>query len=195
MTPEETAAIVVFGLFVLAVIIKTVTDKTAGAQPLTRHFQSRTLWLAIPVLFCEVAIFGNVHAMYLYFEHWLQAILLALSFSVLLIGSVVMAARDIPKLIRGLLIAGGLCLFVVQGISTISGVFLNAIELLPAVQLSLLWGGTPPQITVRFSVIYGLIINIVCAIYYVALSLFLRIEEQRKEERKASLQQLEELMR
>ena len=159
------------------------------------YVRSRKLWLSVPVLFCELAIFGNVHGMYRYFEPFLPAILLALSFSVLLIGSVMMAARDIPQLVRYLLIAGGLTLFVVQSISTISGGFLHALDAFPAAQLVGMWGGSPPEITPRFAVIYGLVINIVCAIYYVALSLFLRIEERRKEEQQEKLKELEDLLR
>ncbi len=159
------------------------------------HFRSRKLWLSVPVLSCELAIFGNVHGMYRYFEPLLPAILLALSFSVLLIGSVMMAARDIPQLVRYLLIAGGLTLFVVQSISTISGGFLHALDAFPAVRLVGMWGGTPPELTPRFAVIYGLTINVVGAIYWLSLSLWWRTEEQRKEEQKQQLADLEELFR
>ena len=159
------------------------------------HFQSRKFWLSFPVLCCEAAVVGSVHGMYLYFEYWLQAILLAVSFSVLLIGSVMMAARNIPNAVRYLLIAGGFLLFIVQSISTISSGFLHATDIFPAVQLVRLWGGTPPEITARFAVIYGLAINVVGAMYWLSLSFWWRAEEQKKEEQKRQLAELEQLFR
>ncbi|MGZ3611771.1 MAG: hypothetical protein ACXWOL_05300 [Ktedonobacteraceae bacterium] len=138
----------------------------------------KNMLLSFPVLAVEVATLANLSSYYSYHEPPVVAFLLAISFSVLLIASAILISQDVGRLIRAMLITGGLLLFGVQAASNISEAFLHALVLLPVDHLSLLWNVSPATWTIRSAFIWGGVINIVGLIYWIALGVHFRKEKR-----------------
>src|SRR5438105_2138013 len=137
----------------------------------------KNMLLSLPVFAVEVATLANLSSYYSYHEPPVVAFLLAISFSVLLIASAILISQDVGRVIRAMLIIGGLLLFGVQAAANISEAFLHALNFLPVAQLSILWGVPPATWTVRSSFIWGGVINIVGLIYWIALGVHFRKEK------------------
>ena len=152
------------------------------------HLDRKHLALSIPVFAVELATAFNLFGYYRYHELPLAALLLAVSFSALLIATAILIAQDLSTSIRALLIAGGVILFAVQAASNISEAYLRGQDLLPAGELATLWGVTPDGWLVRSSLIWGAAINVVGAIYWFALGMYYRSERRRDEVAAALLQ-------
>ena len=138
----------------------------------------KNMLLSLPVFAVEVATLANLSSYYSYHEPPVVAFLLAISFSVLLIASAILISQDVGRVIRAMLIIGGLLLFGVQAAANISEAFLHALNFLPVAQLSILWGVPPATWTVRSSFIWGGVINIVGLIYWIALGVHFRKEKR-----------------
>ena len=152
------------------------------------HFDRKHLAFSIPVFAVELATAFNLFGYYRYHELPLAALLLAVSFSALLIATAILIAQDLSPSIRVLLIAGGIILFAVQAASNISEAYLRGQDLLPAGELARLWNVTPDGWLVRSSLIWGASINVVGAIYWFALGMYYRSERRRDEVAAALLQ-------
>jgi hypothetical protein len=144
------------------------------------NLATKHLLLSIPVFFVEGASFLNVQHYYGYHEHYpLSAILLSVAFSVLLAGSVVIAARPgLSTGIKALLILGVIALFTTQAIANISGAFVVGSALLPTQTLAGFWG---PEWLHHSSIIFGGVINLVGLLYWVALAVYLRLDLEKRE--------------
>ena len=152
------------------------------------HIGRKNVYLALPVLLIELATLWSLRAAYGFHEHPLVALLVAVSFSVLLIGSAVLVGQDINPMLRGLLIAGGVLLFLVQLISNVSLAYLHAADALPAEQLAQLWHVSPEEWRLTSSWIYGAALNLTGAVFWVALSAHYREEELRRTRRSELLE-------
>ncbi len=158
-------------------------------------FNRKALLWWLPLLLVEAATAPNLAAYYHYHQSPTSALLLTLSFSALLLAMTVLAGQEIGCLVTSLVILGGLLLFLAQGAATISESFLRAQEALPADRLSHFWGAGPQQWLVLSSVIWGGTINLVGAIYWVALSLSFRRIARRPVEAPTQFKSLEELFK
>jgi hypothetical protein len=158
------------------------------------HFKGKGLLYFLPVLMLELATANNVFGNYHFYEDAGPALLLAVSFSLLLVGTAMMASHDLGGGIRALLVCGGILSFLLQAWSNISLGYVHAIAdpQFPAGPLADLWGYTSSVAYTKDSAkLSGLGINIVGAIYWVAISLY--FSKQRSEEGKREQERLETL--
>jgi hypothetical protein len=154
------------------------------------EWNRKNVLLSVPVFMVELATLANLSSYYSYHEVPIVAFLLAISFSMLLIASAILISQDISSIVRVLLIVGGLLLFGVQAASNISEAFLHAQEFLPAARLSVLWNVTPEVWIIRSSFIWGVVINVVGMIYWLALGVHFRREKRREVLAMAALKEL-----
>lgn len=117
------------------------------------HFSRKNLLLSLPVFAVEAATLLNLIFYYLYHELTAAAVLLAISYSTLLIATAVLIAQNLSGPVRALLGLGGALLFLVQAASNVSEAYLRGRERLPAAELGVLWGMSAQEWLVRSSFI------------------------------------------
>ena len=154
------------------------------------HLDRRYLLPSLPIFAVELATLTNLAGYYHYHELWVAALLLAGAFSALLIATALLISQELSWSVRGLLVLGGLVLFLVQSIANVSEAFLRAAALLPAAQLGTLWHTTAAGWLVTSSVIFGGVVNLAGAIYWIALGQYLRVDHQRQTHAAAALDDL-----
>ncbi len=142
------------------------------------EFSRKNLLLSSPVFFVELATMWNLLSYYVYHEPLIPALLLATSFSVLLIATAVLVSQDLGWVVRTLLITGGILLFFIQAASNISEAYLRGQTLLPVTYLATLWGVSPENWLLKSSFLWGGVINLVGGLYWLALGVHFRQERR-----------------
>jgi len=145
--------------------------------------------LSVPVFAVELATSFNLFSYYEHHEVAPAALLLAVSFSALLVGTAMLVAQPTASAIRALLIAGGFLTFLAQAMANMSEAFLRAQQSLPAARLSQFWNQTPQDLTIHSAIIYGSVINVVGLFYWLALALFFRAQREEQERAQERLQE------
>ena len=152
------------------------------------QFNRKNLPWFLPLLAVEGATAWNLGHYYFYHEPVIAAALLALSFSAMLVGTAFLVTQELGATLRGLLIAGGMALFLAQAMANMSEAFLRAQGMLPADRLAQFWNTTPGDWTIHSSIIYGSIINLVGGVYWIALSTHFKRESERQRRAQERLQ-------
>jgi hypothetical protein len=122
----------------------------------------------------NMSTYGGYHE-----RHMESAYLLALAFSILLAGSVIMVAHPhFPSTVRFLLSAGVTTLFLTQAVANISVAYIAGSTSLPVDVLERLWGKGWLPVS---SLIFGGVINVVGLTYWLALGVYMRSQIQDQE--------------
>lgn len=150
-------------------------------------FKDKKPWLlAIPIIMVDMATFSNVFEGFNYFEHLFPALLVAMAFGVLQIGSLILFSQNLPVATRRWLFFGVALLLSVTGLSNIGLAYLRAAPLLPADELVhvLGFGGGESSLLVGASWIFGLALVICGMIFWTAYGQWLKghLESRERQE-------------
>jgi hypothetical protein len=157
----------------------------------------KTWLLALPIALVDIATFANVFSAYHYFEEAIPAILVAVAFAALQIGSLTLFAQPLAENTRRWLFVGTAVTLGVTGISNIGMAFLRAEPVLPTQTLLpvLGFGGTAQEVLVRGSWVFGLALVIGGLTFWSAYGQYLRLQREKREQGRALLLEAERLVK
>lgn len=159
------------------------------------HFNRKYIWFYLPIILVEVATFINLTTYYGYHEVGVAAVILAFTFSVMLIGTSQLMLAEVPFVVKLLCFLGGCAIFYAQARANISEAFIRGEKFLPAEQLVRLWGGTPDELVAQSAIIFSGVINFTGLVYWIAIGFKIHHDNKAPDFKRRMEEIIEEVVR
>jgi hypothetical protein len=143
------------------------------------------IWLlGLVIVLVDLATAANLFEFYSWFEHPFFALLVALAFAALQIGTLVLFAMPLPVTTRRLLFIAAAILLSVNGLANVAMGYVRSRPVLPAAELlpALGFGGDAVSLGVVMAYATGLALVVAASVFWIALGQHVRQERDREQE-------------